>query len=146
MGNPFDEVRKEILQKKQERGGLKEDSAEIPMERKMVRENEGEKISSEGNDPNHFQDYLKEQDLQIQRKKKEAKRLIAQVEEIKNGHLGKKSLQSSSSSLDIPEKVSEKVRSVLKNKGDIKAALITGEILAKPLAFRTGQKAKSVLV
>lgn len=131
------------MRKKQEREGLKEVGAEIPMEKKMARENGVERDSRDGDGPSQFQEHLEEQALQIRRKKEEAKRLKAQVEQIKNDHMSKKFHQSDLSSPHISIKVSEKVRSVLGNKRDIKAALIAGEILAQPLALRTGESARS---
>ncbi len=131
------------MRKKQERERFKEVGAEIPMEKKMARENGVERDSREGDGPSQFQEHLEEQALQIQRKKEEVKRLKAQVEQIKNDHMSKKSHQPNSSSPHISIKVREKVRSVLGNKSDIKAALITGEILAQPLALRTGESARS---
>ena len=143
LENPFDEIRREILRKKREREGQSEVKADVLVERKEVREAELETMVREVDEPSQFQVHLEEQALLIKEKQAEAKRLKVNVEQIKKDDQRGRALRGQTMTLNNVSKVSKKVRAMLGNKGAIKATLIAGEILAQPLALRTGDSARS---
>ena len=143
LDNPFDEIRREILRKKREREGQGEAKAEVLVESKEVREAELETTVREVDEPSQFQVHLEEQALLIKEKQAEARRLKASVEQINKEDQKGGSLRGQTMTLNNVSNVSRKVRAILGNKGAIKATLIAGEILAQPLALRTGDSARS---
>lgn len=135
FNDPFEEIRREILRKKEQRRELEEAEVERAMEADKVRETEAKKRTTEVDEPSQFQVHMEEQSQRIKEKQAEAERLKAHLQQIKNGRVkegGNESRVPRASSAIVREKV----RAVLGNKSDIKAALIAGEILSQPLALR----------
>ena len=132
----FEEIRREILRKKKEREGLEEAEFENVMEADKAREPEAKKMTTEVDGPSQFQMHMEEQSQKIKEKQEEAERLKAHLEQINNGRLKEKAIDGHiSNSRAILAR--GKVRAVLAEKSDTKAALIVGEILAQPPALRT---------
>lgn len=134
LEHPFEEIRREILQKKLERQRVEE--AEGSIEIKESEETQVARNWSEAEAPSQFQTHLEEQALQIKQKQEEAERLKANLAQIKKDQYKKKANQSQTTSVYSSEIVAKKVKSILGNKSDIKAALVAGEILREPLAMR----------
>lgn len=133
-------IRREIQRKKEARSTL-EPKRQKQEEAPVVNQ---ESFSEEVFDkPTQFQVQLEKQASQIKAKQAEAKRLKANLEQRRKGQLNEASKQARSSAVNHSAKVSKKVRAVLENKQEIKAALIAGEILAQPLALRTDGSARS---
>lgn len=139
VGGPFDEIRREILRKKEERQRLEEQEAEgMEMGGPLV-----ETIIEVDDGPSPFQVHLEEQSLRIKEKQAEAERLKAKIGRLKEDKSADKALSGSKgSAFAYSSRVSNKVRAILGNKSDIKAALITGEILAQPIALRTKESVR----
>jgi len=139
MGGPFDEIRREILRKKEERQRLEEQESE----RLETGEPQTETIMQVDDGPSQFHVQLEEQSLLIKEKQEEAERLKANLKRFKQDKSAGKALsRSKRSAFAQSSRASKKVRSVLGNKSDIKAALIAGEILAQPIALRTKESVR----
>ena len=134
VGGPFDEIRREILRKKEERQKLEEQETETL----EMGTPQAKTIIEEVAVPSQFQVHLEEQSQRIKQKQMEAERLKANLELLRQDKsTGKALTESRGSAFSNSSKVSNKVRAILSKKSDIKAALIAGEIIAQPLALRT---------
>lgn len=124
------------MQKKLERQRV--EKVEEPIENHEAEETPvaRNRIEVEEPEPSPFQTHLKEQALQIKQKQEEAERLKANLAQLKKDRLKKKTDQSHNNSVYSSKIVAKKVKSILGNKSDIKAALVAGEILRQPLAMR----------
>ena len=87
-------------------------------------------------EPSQFQAHLEKQALQIKEKQKEAARLRANLEQHKKNSHENKAFQSCGTSAYRSRTVTIKVKRILGNKSDLKAALVAGDILLKPLSMR----------
>ena len=134
--NPFEEIRREILRKKKEREGLEDAEVELAMEADKARESEVGRMTTEVNEPSQFQRHMEEQSQRIKEKQEEAERLKIHLKQMNNGVLKEKTIDSHPSN-NRAIFARGKVRAILAEKSDIKAALIAGEILAQPLALRS---------
>ena len=106
------------------------------MEAEKARETEAEKRTTEVDGPSQFQVHMEEQSQRIKEKQEEAERLKIHLEQMKNGRLKEEGIDGYISN-NRAILARGKVRAILAEKSDIKAALIAGEILAQPLALRT---------
>ena len=106
------------------------------MEADKARETEAKKMTTEVDGPSQFQVHMEEQSQRIKEKQEEAERLKIHLEQMNNGRLKEEGIDSHISN-NRAILARGKVRAILAEKSDIKAALIAGEILAKPLALRT---------
>lgn len=122
------------MQKKLERQRV--EKVEEPIENHEAEETPVARNRIEVEEPSPFQTHLKEQALQIKQKQEEAERLKANLVQLKKDRLKKKTDQSHTNSVYSSKIVAKKVKSILGNKSDIKAALVAGEILLQPLAMR----------
>ena len=136
LNDPLEEIRREILRKKGQRRGLGEAEVERAMEADKARETEDGKMITEVNVPSQFQVHLEEQSQRIKEKQEEAERLKIHLEQMNNGRLKEEGIDGHISN-NRAILARGKVRAILAEKSDIKAALIAGEILAQPLALRT---------
>ena len=136
FNDPFEEIRREILRKKEQRRGLEEAEVERAMEAEKARETEAEKRTTEVDGPSQFQVHMEEQSQRIKEKQEEAERLKIHLEQMNNGRLKEEGIDGHISN-NRAILARGKVRAILAEKSDIKAALIAGEILAQPLALRT---------
>lgn len=122
------------MQKKLERQRV--EKVEEPIEKQEAEETQVASNRIEVEEPSPFQAHLKEQALQIKQKQEEAERLKANLAQLKKDRLKNKTDQSHTNSAYSSKIVAKKVKSILGNKSDIKAALVAGEILRQPLAMR----------
>ena len=122
------------MQKKLERQRV--EKVEEPIEKQEAEETPVARNRIEVEEPSSFQTHLKKQALQIKQKQEEAERLKANLAQLKKDRLKKKNNQSHNNSVYSSKIVAKKVKSILGNKSDIKAALVAGEILRQPLAMR----------
>ena len=134
--DPYEEIRREILRKREKRRGLREAEVELAMEEDKARETEAKKITTEVDGPSQFQMHMEEHSQRIKEKQEEAEQLKIHLEQMKSGHLKEEGIGGLSSN-NRAVFSRWKVRDLLTKKSDIKAALIAGEILTKPLALRT---------
>ena len=134
FNDPFEEIRREILRKKEQRRGLEEAEVERAMEAEKARETEAEKRTTEVDGPSQFQVHMEEQSQRIKEKQEEAERLKIHLQQINNGRLRGKAIDKDASN-NRALLARGRVRAILAEKSDIKAALIAGEILSQPLAF-----------
>ena len=133
---PFEETRREILRKKEQRRVLEEAEVELAMEADKACGTEEKKMTTEVDGPSQFQVHLEEQSQRIKEKQEEAERLKIHLEQMNNGRLKEEGINGHASK-NRTILARGKVRAILAEKSDIKAALIAGEILAQPLALRT---------
>ena len=122
------------MQKKLERQRV--EKVEEPIEKQEAEETPVARNRIEVEEPSSFQTHLKKQALQIKQKQEEAERLKANLAQLTKDRLKKKNNQSHNNSVYSSKIVAKKVKSILGNKSDIKAALVAGEILRQPLAMR----------
>ena len=136
LNDPFEEIRREILSKKEQRRGLEEAEVERAMEAGKAREAEAEKRTTEVDGPSQFQVHMEEQSQRIKEKQEEAERLKIHLEQMNSGRLKEEGIDGHASN-NRAILARGKVRAILAEKSDIKAALIAGEILSQPLSLRT---------
>ena len=136
LNDPFEEIRREILRKKEQRRGLEKAQVELAMEADKAREAEAKKLTTAVDGPSQFQVQMEEQAKRIKEKQEEAGRLMVHLEQMKNKRLKEEGIDGLVSN-NKAILARGKVRAILEEKSDIKAALIAGEILAQPPALRT---------
>jgi len=122
------------LRKKREREGLEEADVERAMETDQVREKAALSTTEEIDESSQFQVHLEEQSQRIKEKQEEAERLKIHLRQINKGCLKEKAIDNYASN-NRALLARGRVRAILAEKSDIKAALIAGEILSQPLAF-----------
>ena len=129
---PYKEIRREILKKKKDREGLKDTEVPLAMEADKAREDEAVQ-------PSQFEMHLEKQSRIIKEKQDEAERLKIHLKQMNSEVLNEIPVPSRAFH-SRPTFARGKIRSILTGKSDIKAALIAGEVLASPLALRSGIK------
>ena len=128
--------------KKNNREGLEEAQVELAMEADKARENKVKKIPITIDEPSQFEVQIEEHSQRIKERQKEAERLKSSLMQMNKVPLKSKALRKQASR-DRSVLVRNKVRVMLAEKSNIKAAFIAGEILAQPLGLRAEMKLKS---
>ena len=122
--------------KKKERERLEEAVVELAMEAEEARETVAENKTIKIDELGQFQAHMEEQSQRIKEKQEEAEQLKIYLEQMNPELPRGKAIESHTSNAKAILAKS-KVRAILAKKSDIKAVLIAGEILAKPLTLRT---------